>query len=65
MSKRKRCCIETLKTEQGTCLFGCNVPVDSDTGFCPRCHDHSANRIECETCGQAFEEWDGSYEEVS
>lgn len=59
----KDCCRQALKTQQGTCVFGCGCAVDSDTKMCGHCKDHSANRIECE-CGTAFEDWDGKYTEV-
>lgn len=54
-----------LAADEGSCVFGCGRRVDPDTGICPACRDHSANRIECETCGQAFENWTGVYQEVS
>ena len=56
------CCERTLAAERGSCLFGCNAHVDPDTGFCPVCKDHSANRVECETCGQAWEDWGQGWE---
>lgn len=58
----RSCCMTALETETGSCTFGCGAVVDRDTGICPICHDHSANRIECETCGRAFEDWNGKWE---
>lgn len=60
----KDCCRHLLENEQGSCLFGCNSVVDTDTGLCPSCQDHSANRIECERCGTSFENWNGKWEEA-
>lgn len=47
--------------EVGTCLFGCGSVVDSDTGICHACGDHSANRAECEVCGAEYEDWGGTW----
>jgi hypothetical protein len=48
--------------ENSGCLFGCGPHVDTDTGFCPSCKDHSANTAECETCGTEYQDWDGKPE---
>ena len=44
-------------TENGSCIFGCGPKVDEDTGFCPRCKDHSANGVTCDECGAEYENW--------
>ena len=44
----------------GSCVFGCGTLIDSgETGMCGNCRDHSANFCECETCSQAYEDWQG------
>lgn len=35
----------------GECVFGCGAHVDTDTGMCPTCKDHSHNVYFCEYCG--------------
>lgn len=60
----KTCCTDSrghpdtdLMDEEGTCVFGCGTAVDTDMWMCPRCHEHSGNRFECEDCGAAWENW--------
>jgi hypothetical protein len=48
--------------EGAGCVFGCPRPVDSDTGVCPSCREHSANAVECEDCGTRYEDWSGQWE---
>lgn len=45
-----------LLSDEGSCVFGCNRHVDTDTGFCPECKDHSTNVYECEDCGKVWEQ---------
>jgi hypothetical protein len=33
-----------------SCTFGCNRTVDTDTGMCPECKDHSNNVVGCLHC---------------
>lgn len=47
-----------LMGDEGLCTLCGRTQVDSDTGFCPSCHEHSANRYECTTCGLQYEKWD-------
>lgn len=57
------CCVAVLDDPRdASCVFGCGSVVDSDTMMCSQCRDHSANRIECPDCGQAWENWSGDYE---
>lgn len=49
--------IEWADENHTGCLFGCGSNVDPDTGICPHCHDHSANRVVCESCDRAYEHW--------
>lgn len=51
-------------TLKGSCTFGCGYTVDTDTGMCPHCKEHSANRAECNTCGTALESWSGKWEKA-
>ena len=47
----------------GGCTFGCGTFIDSDeTGMCSKCHEHSANDVECETCAQQYADWGGKWE---
>ena len=56
------CCKHLLDNEDGVCVFGCGSHVDPDTKMCGVCRDHSANRVECERCGQAWEQWGDEWE---
>lgn len=56
-------CCRTATEQGGTCVFGCGSIVDSDTGMCPSCREHSADRVECD-CGRSWERWDGQWTEV-
>ena len=43
--------------ENGACVFGCGAKIDNDMKMCGTCRDHSANAVECETCGAQYEQW--------
>lgn len=45
--------------ENGSCIFGCGTRINHDegAGLCPRCKDHSANEVECESCGTVWADW--------
>lgn len=53
---------EMISNDGVSCTFGCGFVVDSDTGFCPRCKDHSANSFVCDDCGAVWEDWGFGYE---
>lgn len=59
----KPCCAAAIEADEGTCVFGCGSRVDTDTGVCLICRDHSANAIECE-CGARWERWGAEYEQT-
>ncbi len=46
----------------GSCLFGCNANVDTDSGICPRCHTHATNEAQCGACGTR---WQQTYDHPS
>lgn len=46
------------------CVFGCGALVDTDCRLCRDCQDHSANHVECDRCGRAYEDWSGTWEEM-
>jgi hypothetical protein len=46
-------------SENASCLFGCGRQVDKDTGICSHCKEHSANAVECESCGVEYHKWTG------
>ena len=48
---KKNDCEHTWDMDFQTCTFGCNRKVDTDTGICPECRDHSNNVVECTKCG--------------
>jgi len=51
-------------SDLGTCIFGCGSIVDSDTGICHECGDHSANVACCEECGAEYEDWGGEWKQT-
>lgn len=53
------------ETHRTGCLFGCGTNVDTDTGVCAHCRDHSANRAVCDDCGGEYEQWGGVWTDMT